>query len=85
MIGGEDMTLDEINTVGEAISRKMSPDATVMWGARIVPEYGSKMQVITIITGVKSPYILSNRTEEQKAITRAVSNQYESLGIRMFA
>jgi len=29
-----------------------------MWGARILPEFSGKIQVITIITGVKSPYIL---------------------------
>ena len=85
VIGGEDMTLDEINTVGEAISRKMSPDATVMWGARVVPEMRSRMQVITIITGVKSPYILSNRREEEKAVAQKLYSQYNGLGIRVLA
>ena len=36
----------------------MSKDAMVMWGARILPEYQGKIHVITIVTGVKSPYIL---------------------------
>lgn len=58
VIGGEDMRLDEISTIGEAVSRNMDPEAMVMWGARILPEYQGKLQVITIITGVKSPYIL---------------------------
>lgn len=58
IIGGEDMKLEEINTIGEAVSQHMDPEALVMWGARIVPEFSGKIQVITIITGVKSPYIL---------------------------
>lgn len=58
IIGGEDMKLEEINTIGEAVSQHMDPEALVMWGARIVPEFAGKLQVITIITGVKSPYIL---------------------------
>lgn len=58
IIGGDDMRLDEINEIGEAVSQNMDPEATVMWGARVLPEYAGKIQVITIITGVKSPYIL---------------------------
>ncbi|MFH0832776.1 MAG: cell division protein FtsZ [Candidatus Aenigmatarchaeota archaeon] len=58
IIGGEDMRLDEINDIGETVSRNMDPSAMVMWGARVIPEYQGKIQVITIITGVKSPYIL---------------------------
>ncbi len=62
IIGGEDMKLEEINTIGEAVSQHMDPEALVMWGARIVPEFSGKIQVITIITGVKSPYILGKTT-----------------------
>ncbi len=58
VIGGEDMKLEEIAEIGEAVSQHMDPEATVMWGARIIPEFRGKLQVITIITGVKSPYIL---------------------------
>jgi cell division protein FtsZ len=58
VIGGEDMKLEEISTIGEVVQQHMDPEATVMWGARIIPDYKGKIQVITIITGVKSPYIL---------------------------
>jgi len=58
VIGGDDMKLEEISTIGEMVSQHMDPEATVMWGARILPEFKGRIQVITIITGVKSPYIL---------------------------
>ncbi|MBI2583615.1 MAG: cell division protein FtsZ [Candidatus Aenigmarchaeota archaeon] len=58
IIGGEDMKLDEINTIGETVAQNMAPESVVMWGARINPEFGGKIQVITIITGVSSPYII---------------------------
>ncbi|HII88407.1 TPA: cell division protein FtsZ, partial [Candidatus Woesearchaeota archaeon] len=35
--GGPDLTLDEINRVGELITEAMDPDANVIWGARISP------------------------------------------------
>jgi cell division protein FtsZ len=58
IIGGEDMKLEEIHTIGETVSQNMDPNATVMWGARIMPEMGGKIQVITIVTGVKSAFII---------------------------
>ncbi len=79
VIGGEDMKLEEISQIGEAVSQHMDPDATVMWGARILPEFRGKIQVITIITGVKSPYILG-RTERAAARSKSSSSE---LGIEM--
>jgi cell division protein FtsZ len=58
VIGGEDMRLDEIDTIGSIVSQNMNPEALVMWGARVLPEFEGKIQVITIVTGVKSPFIL---------------------------
>jgi cell division protein FtsZ len=84
VIGGDDMTLDEINIIGETISKKMNPDATVMWGARILPEFKGKLHVITIITGVKSPYILG-KTQEAKQVKSAAENFSKEFGIKVYA
>jgi cell division protein FtsZ len=56
--GGDDLRLDEVNLVGEYVSKQLDPEAQVIWGARIDPTYRGKLKVITIVTGVKSPYIL---------------------------
>ncbi len=55
---GPDCTLAEINEAGELISKRLSPKAQVIWGARVLPNYLGKVQIISIIAGVKSPYIL---------------------------
>ena len=75
--GGPDMTLEEVNKIGEMVSENLDPSATVYWGARILPEFEGKIQVITIITGVKSPYILGAISREEPVI-REVSS---ALGI----
>lgn len=82
VIGGEDLKLEEINLIGEAVSKNMSPDAMVMWGARILPDMAGKVQVITIITGVKSPYItgISEKTVNEKRASRVLTNE---LGIKV--
>ena len=56
--GGPDMTLDEINKVGEMVTESLDPDANVIWGARVDDGLKGKLTVMTIITGVKSPWIL---------------------------
>ena len=58
VICGPDCTLREINEAGEMIGKRLSPEAQVIWGARVLPEYTGKVQVIAIVTGVKSPYIV---------------------------
>ncbi len=81
VIGGDDLRLDEIDEIGQAVSQHMDPSATVMWGARILPEYQGRLQVITIITGVKSPYILG-KTGKQVAAGKKFHND---LGIEVLA
>ena len=74
VIGGDDMKLEEISTIGETVSQHMDPDALVMWGARILPEFTGKIQVITIITGVKSPYILGKTAARAAAKSKAAND-----------
>ena len=56
--GGEDMTLGEANAIGELITQKLKPDASVTWGARIDPKIHDRIEVIAVITGVKSPHVV---------------------------
>ena len=75
--GGPDLKLDEINMIGEAVSQHLDPQAQVFWGARVLPEFEGKVQVIAIITGVRSPYILGPVSREAP-IVREIS---QTLGI----
>ncbi len=60
--GGPDMTLGECNTIGEMLTEKVDPNATVIWGARIDPSMDGKIEVIAIFTGIQSPYVLGKKT-----------------------
>ncbi|MDI6806754.1 MAG: cell division protein FtsZ [Candidatus Aenigmarchaeota archaeon] len=77
--GGPDLRLEEVNLIGETVSQHLDPSAQVYWGARILPEFEGKVQVISIITGVKSPYILGPITYE-KPVVKEIS---ETLGIEV--
>jgi len=56
--GGPDMTLNEVNDVGELVTRNLDSDANVIWGARINEQMKGKLCVMAIMTGVTSPWIV---------------------------
>ncbi|MCL4379557.1 MAG: cell division protein FtsZ [Candidatus Marsarchaeota archaeon] len=62
--GGEDMTLGEANEVARRLTAVTSPNASVVWGARIDPSYSGKIEVIAIFTGVKSSSIMGSNKDE---------------------
>ncbi|MFB6204483.1 MAG: cell division protein FtsZ [Candidatus Nanohaloarchaea archaeon] len=72
--GGEDLTLNEINDVGQMVTDKLDSGAQVIWGARIREELQGKLQVISIITGVESPYVLGEVEEEETEVTGDVND-----------
>ena len=79
--GGPDLTLDEISEIGEMVTESLDDDANVIWGARIQEDMKGKVTVMTIITGVKSPWILGRNDSRHKAEdTMALS---EELGIEI--
>lgn len=59
--GGPDMTLGECNEIGERLTERVDPHATVIWGARIDPQMEGKIEAIAIFTGIKSPYVLGRQ------------------------
>ena len=77
--GGADMTLDEINRIGELVTESMDDDANIIWGARVEEDMKGKILVMTIITGVKSPYIMG-KTDHRKPSPQAM-HVNEDLGI----
>ncbi|NCO11246.1 cell division protein FtsZ [Candidatus Pacearchaeota archaeon CG_4_9_14_0_2_um_filter_39_13] len=78
---GSDFKLDEFSGVGHLVTENLSPEAQVIIGARIDKGFGNKVRVITIMTGVKSPYILGKDVYEEKAPHKS---EISDLGIEVF-
>jgi cell division protein FtsZ len=57
--GDNQMTIEEANRVGEIITEMMDDNALVIWGARVNPELEGILKVTLLMTGVKSPNLLS--------------------------
>jgi cell division protein FtsZ len=79
VIGGPDMTLDEINRVGEQVTTELDEDANVIWGARVDDSMKGKIMVMTIITGVTSPWIVGR----QHAKAEHKAQVQDELGIEL--
>ena len=77
--GGPDMTLDEVSKVGEMVTETLDADANVIWGARVSKEMEGKLTIMTIITGVKSPWILGKLDE--KSMRQESESLSSELGI----
>jgi cell division protein FtsZ len=66
--GGPDMTLDEVNRIGELVTESLDDDANVIWGARVSDAMKGKITVMTIITGVRSPWIIGKTDRKRQAM-----------------
>jgi len=75
---GPDLKLEEFDIIGRLVSDNLSNDAQVIIGARINKEFAGRVRVITIMTGVKSPYVLGKDVEEHSAPR---SREMSELGI----
>ncbi|MFQ5405970.1 MAG: cell division protein FtsZ [Candidatus Micrarchaeia archaeon] len=67
--GGPDMTLGECNSIGESLTERVDPQATVIWGSRIDPSFEGRIEAIAIFTGIQSPYVLGKQVRTQGAST----------------
>ena len=82
VIGGPNMTMSEAENAMSEIQKRIDKEARIIWGASIEPEMGDKIKVLVLLTGVKSPYMLSGRNEARN-IRKLLGGFDEDLGIDM--
>jgi len=62
------LSLGDSIKIAEGVTEKFDPDAEVKFGARINPDMTGGVRVTAIVTGVKSPYILTkDKLKESKS------------------
>ena len=70
--GGPDLTLKEAERIASDLTYELSPQATVIWGARIAEDYEGAVRVIAIMTGIESAQIL-DLAQQQRVPIRSQS------------
>ena len=76
---GPDLKLEEFDNIGRLVTENLSPEAQVIIGARVNKEFQGRVRVITIMTGVKSPYILGKH--QTSSFDREQSISVNDLGL----
>lgn len=74
---GPDLKLEEFDSIGRLVTENLSPEAQVIIGARVNKEFQGRVRVITIMTGVKSPYILgksSSRFDQEESRRTSIND-----------
>ena len=57
IVGGEDLTLEEVAVTGELIMDKVPNTKRVIWGAKVDDQLTGRVRVMAVLTGVKSPFM----------------------------
>ena len=72
VVGGQDMSIEEAEGVVEEIYERIDPNARIIWGASVNPEFDGKMETMIVVTGVESPQIYGkSEAERERAATHS--------------
>jgi cell division protein FtsZ len=64
VIGGNDLSMHEINAAAETITNAADPDANIIFGATISPEIDGEVIITVVATGFDASYF-ANRNQSQ--------------------
>ncbi len=62
VIGGQDLSMHEINTAAEAITAAADPDANIIFGATISPDLDGEIIITVVATGFDASYFSNRKT-----------------------
>ncbi len=68
IVGGEDLTLEEVAVTGELIMDKVPNTKRIIWGAKVDNSLTGKVRVMAVLTGVESPFVSGNVKEKVKEV-----------------
>ncbi len=77
IIGGDDMTMHEINAAAETITNAADPDANIIFGATIDPDLQGEVIITVVATGFDAAYF-ANRAAENKGMQSEVQQTVAS-------
>ncbi|MDE1824868.1 MAG: cell division protein FtsZ [Candidatus Micrarchaeota archaeon] len=61
--GGTSLSISDATRIGNGVTEGLADDANVIFGARLVPELGDQVKVMSVITGVKAKFFQKKAEE----------------------
>lgn len=77
VIGGQDLSMHEINTAAEAITAAADPDANIIFGATISPELEGEIIITVVATGFDASYFAGRQATPAFDTTPVVAQQVD--------
>jgi cell division protein FtsZ len=71
VIGGNDMSMHEINTVAETITAAADPEANIIFGATINPDLEGEVIVTVVATGFDDAYFASRNAKAAELVRKS--------------
>ena len=71
--GSDSLTIEEATRVGAGVTEGLDAKANVIFGARLIPEMGDQIKVMSIVTGVKPRFGTAKIDREAVVDTSFVS------------
>ncbi len=78
VIGGQDLSMHEINAAAEAITTAADPDANIIFGATISPDLEGEIIITVVATGFDASYFSSRQVAVADAAVTAAANKAET-------
>ncbi|TAN39846.1 MAG: cell division protein FtsZ [Candidatus Methanoperedens sp.] len=76
IVGGEDLTLEEVAVAGELITSKVPNTKRVIWGAKVDSTLTGVVRVMAVLTGVTCPFITGEKPKPiPEAIPKAIPKE----------
>jgi cell division protein FtsZ len=73
VIGGNDLSMHEINTAAETITAAADPDANIIFGATINPELEGELIITVVATGFDVSYFGDRGKQQQDGVQATMS------------
>jgi len=68
IVGGEDLTLEEVAVAGELITSKVPNTKRVIWGAKVDSTLTGVVRVMAVLTGVTCPFITGEKPKPKPEV-----------------
>jgi cell division protein FtsZ len=70
VVGGEDLTISEAQQAAELVTSRISPSARIIWGCTVDPDIHDDVNILVVITGVKSPQLMGADAKQGGGISQ---------------
>jgi cell division protein FtsZ len=74
VIGGNDLSMHEINTAAEVITAAADPDANIIFGATIIPELEGEAIITVVATGFDASYFAKRQADNSISAPSALND-----------